>query len=112
VELLVLDQQNPRSVAYQLARVRGDLRALPASSPTAPPLGLLDALVETVGTADPTGLAGGEDGQRPVLEPFLADLHGRLRALGEAVQAQYQQQQPTQQLLPRPGAAEPAGARP
>jgi uncharacterized alpha-E superfamily protein len=109
VELLVVDQHNPRSVAYQLARVQADLRALPISSPTARPLRLLDSLVEAVRTADPASLAAGGDGQRPALEPFLADLHEQLRDVSEAIRTQYQQQQPTQQPLFRPSAAGPAG---
>ena len=44
VDLLVLDVFNPRSVAYQLQRIRTDLRAIPNTSPTARPLRLLDGL--------------------------------------------------------------------
>jgi uncharacterized circularly permuted ATP-grasp superfamily protein/uncharacterized alpha-E superfamily protein len=109
VELLVVDQHNPRSVAYQLARVQAGLRALPISSPTARPLRLLDTLVEAVRTADPSSLTVGEDGRRPGLEQFLADLHEQLRDVSEAIRTQYQQQQPTQQPLFRPSAARPAG---
>jgi uncharacterized alpha-E superfamily protein len=108
VELLVVDQQNPRSVAYQLARVETDLRALPTSPPTARALRLLRSLVETVRTADPASLAAVEDGQRPALESFLSDLHDQLRDVSEAIGRQYQQQQPTQQPLFRPSAAGPA----
>jgi uncharacterized alpha-E superfamily protein len=107
VELLVVDQQNPRSVAYQLARVQADLRALPISSPTARPLRLLDTLVEAVRTADPALLTAPEDGQRPALEPFLSGLHDQLREVSEAIRIQYQQQQPTQQPLFRPSGAGP-----
>jgi uncharacterized alpha-E superfamily protein len=96
-------------VAYQLARVQADLRALPISSPTARPLRLLDTLVEAVRTADPASLTGGEDGRRPGLEQFLADLHEQLRDVSEAIRTQYQQQQPTQQPLLRPSAPGPAG---
>ena len=109
VELLVVDQHNPRSVAYQLGRVQADLQALPSTSPTARPLRLLDALVEAVRTADPVALAAvGEGGRRTGLELFLADLQDQLRDLSEAIRTQYQQQQPTQQPLFRPSTAGPA----
>jgi uncharacterized circularly permuted ATP-grasp superfamily protein/uncharacterized alpha-E superfamily protein len=109
VELLVVDQHNPRSVAYQLTRIQADLRALPISSPTARPLRLLDTLVETVRTADPASLVAAAEGRRPSLEQFLADLHDQLHDLSEAIRTQYQQQQPTQQPLFRPSTAGPAG---
>jgi len=109
VELLVVDQQNPRSVAYQLARVQGDLQALPTTSPSARPLRLLDGLVETVRTADPGALAVAEEGERPALAAFLADLHEQLHDLSEAIRTQYQQSQPTQQPLFRPAARSGSG---
>jgi uncharacterized alpha-E superfamily protein len=109
VELLVVDQHNPRSVAYQLTRIQADLRALPISSPTARPLRLLDTLVETVRTADPASLAAAAEGRRPSLEQFLADLNDQLHDVSEAIRTQYQQQQPTQQPLFRPSTPGPAG---
>jgi len=109
LELLVVDQQNPRSVAYQLARVQADLQALPATSPTARPLRLLETLTETVRSADPGALALAQDGERPGLERFLGDLHAHLRDLAEAVRTQYQQQQPTPQPLYRPSDVGPVG---
>ncbi|GAA1839901.1 circularly permuted type 2 ATP-grasp protein [Microlunatus capsulatus] len=99
VELLVVDQHNPRSVAYQLARVLADLQALPTTSPTARPLRLLETLVETVRTADPDALVAADGDRRPGLERFLAELHDQLRDLSDAVRTQYQQQPPTQQPL-------------
>ena len=99
VELLVVDQHNPRSVAYQLARILADLQALPTTSPTARPLRLLETLVETVRTTDPDTLVAPDGDRRPGLERFLADLHDQLRDLSDAVRTQYQQQPPTQQPL-------------
>ena len=57
LELLVIDPFNPRSVAYQLQRIRIDLRALPNTSPTARPLRLLDAWPNGYAPADPVALA-------------------------------------------------------
>ena len=57
LDLLVIDPFNPRSVAFQLQRIRTDLRALPNTSPTARPLRLLDGMAERVRIADPVALA-------------------------------------------------------
>src|SRR4030095_16735107 len=57
IELLVIDPFNPRSVAYQLQRIRADLRTLPNTSPTTRPLRLLDALAERARIAGPAVLA-------------------------------------------------------
>ena len=104
LELLVIDPFNPRSVAYQLNRIRTDLRALPNTSPTARPLRLLDSLAERVRTSDPTVLAEPQDGRRPELQDFLVGLHNQLRALSDAIRDHYQQQPPTQRPLFRPDA--------
>ncbi len=101
VELLVVDQDNPRSVAYQLRRILTDLQAIPTTSPTARPLRLLEALLEDVRTADPSGMTDAAEGRRVGLELFLAGLHEQLRDLSEAIRAQYQQPPPTQQPLYR-----------
>jgi len=100
VELLVLDPYNPRSVAYQLARLEADLRALPTTSPDARPLRLVEALTERVRTADPSALAvSTDDGQRPAMADFLGEVHEGLRDLSEAIRTQFQQPVPTQQPL-------------
>jgi uncharacterized alpha-E superfamily protein len=99
LELLVLDPFNPRSVAYQLQRIRADLRTLPNSSPTTRPLRLLDALAERVRIADPVTLAESTNGYRPQLEEFLSGLHHQMRALSEAIRDQYQQPPPPQRPL-------------
>ena len=102
LELLVIDPFNPRSVAYQLNRIRNDLRALPNTSPTARPLRLLDSLAERVRTSDPVVLAESENGRRTELHDLLAGLQDQLRALSDAIRDHYQQQPPTQRPLFRP----------
>jgi uncharacterized circularly permuted ATP-grasp superfamily protein/uncharacterized alpha-E superfamily protein len=104
LELLLIDPFNPRSVAYQLNRIRNDLRALPNTSPTARPLRLLDSLAERVRTSDPVALAESENGRRTELHELLAGLQDQLRALSDAVRDHYQQQPPTQRPLFRPDA--------
>jgi uncharacterized alpha-E superfamily protein len=103
-ELLVIDSFNPRSVAYQLQRIRIDLRALPNTSPTARPLRLLDSLAERVRTSDPVALAESAEGRRPELDDLLLGLQRQLRSLSEAIRDQYLQQPPTQRPLFRPNA--------
>ena len=103
-ELLVIDPFNPRSVAYQLQRIRIDLRAMPNTSPTARPLRLLDSLAERVRTSDPVALAESGEGRRTELDDLLLGLQRQLRSLSEAIRDQYQQQPPTQQPLFRPDA--------
>ena len=97
IELLVIDPFNPRSVAYQLQRIRTDLRALPNSSPTTRPLRLLDA--GGTRTHRRSGSARGV-GQWPSapLEEFLAGLQNQ-PARSEAIRDQYQQPPPTQRPL-------------
>ena len=102
LELLVIDPFNPRSVAYQLQRIRIDLRALPNTSPTARPLRLLDSLAERVRTSDPVALAESAGGHRSELDDLLAGLHRQLRDLSDAIRDQYQRQPPTLQPLFRP----------
>jgi uncharacterized circularly permuted ATP-grasp superfamily protein/uncharacterized alpha-E superfamily protein len=99
LELLLMDPFNPRSVAYQLQRIRTDLRALPNTSPTSRPLRLLDALAERVRITDPVALAESADGRLAFLEEFLAELQHQLRVLAEAIRDQYQKPPPTQRPL-------------
>jgi uncharacterized circularly permuted ATP-grasp superfamily protein/uncharacterized alpha-E superfamily protein len=103
VELLVADVRNPRSVAYQLERILGDLRAIPNASPNARPLRLADALSHQVQSTDLAELLGSSDGPavdgRAGLTAFLDGLSVQLRALSEAIRDQYQQLPPTPQPM-------------
>ncbi len=99
VELLVLDQFNPRSVAFQLNRMRTDLLAIPSTSPTARQLRLLDGLIERVRTVDLVELCKTVDGQRPALVEFVHSLQGQLRDLSETIRAAYQQSPPAPQPM-------------
>ena len=103
VELLVTDARNPRSVAYQLERILGDLRAIPNASPTARPLRLADALASQVRSVDLAELLASSEGPaldgRAGLGEFLAGLSVQLRDLSEAIRDQYQQLPPTPQPM-------------
>jgi len=99
VELLIADQHNPRSVAYQLNRIGTDLRAVPNASTTARPLRLLDDLVASIRAADLSALVVQTDGQRALLGEFLTVLQTQLNGLAEAIKEQYLQLPPSPQPL-------------
>ncbi|HYI53806.1 MAG TPA: circularly permuted type 2 ATP-grasp protein, partial [Microlunatus sp.] len=111
VELLVFDLRNPRSVAYQVERILGDLRAIPNASPTARPLRLADALAHSLRQIDPAELLGSAEGPSPAgrseLGTFLAGLSAQLRDLSESIRDQYQQLPP----MPQPMWGNSAGGR-
>lgn len=88
VDLLVFDSQNPRSVAYQLQRIRVDLRALPTAQDTDRPLRILDDALDCLHRGD-SGAGLGD---------FLNRLHDQLLTLGDALTESYLRQAP----VPRP----------
>jgi uncharacterized alpha-E superfamily protein len=99
VELLVLDTFNPRSVAYQLSRIRHDLLAIPGTSPTARQLRLVDSIYGRLRNADLTELCVILDDRRPRLADFLGALQDRFRELALAIRDQYHKPPPTQQPM-------------
>ena len=98
LDLLVVDPQNPRSVAYQLARIAADLRAIPHTSPTARPIRVVDALAEQIRHADVAVLARADDGSRTELSRFLSGVQTQLRMLSDAIRDQYHPAPPPQQM--------------
>ncbi|HYP45173.1 MAG TPA: circularly permuted type 2 ATP-grasp protein [Propionibacteriaceae bacterium] len=99
IELLVVDSHNPRSVAYQLNRIRADLQALPNASATSRPLRLVDSISDTIRAADLAGLVQDDRSERQSLQVFLEGLQGQLQALSQAVDSQYLQLPPSPQPL-------------
>jgi uncharacterized circularly permuted ATP-grasp superfamily protein/uncharacterized alpha-E superfamily protein len=99
VELLVLDHFNPRSVGYQLHRIRTDLLSIPGSLATTRPLRLLDGLIEQVRDADRAEVCVLLDDRRPRLTQFIAGLLDGLRELALAIRDHYQQPPPAPQPL-------------
>jgi uncharacterized circularly permuted ATP-grasp superfamily protein/uncharacterized alpha-E superfamily protein len=87
LDLLVLDEQNPRSLAHQLARLQTEVPVFA----TPPPAGLaleerrVLELATAVRVADTVALARVEDGRRPRLAAFLDDVDHRLRGVSEAL---------------------------
>jgi uncharacterized alpha-E superfamily protein len=111
VELLVSDMRNPRSVAYQVERILGDLRAIPNASPTARPLRLADALAHSLRQVDLAELLGSAEGPSPAgrseLGAFLTGLSTQLGDLSQAIRDQYQQLPP----MPQPMWGNSSGGR-
>ncbi len=90
LELLLLDADNPRSLAYQVAQARTDLRALPHSSGTSRPqrrLEDLEARLRRVRPADLVDVDGA--GGLPDLRELLDSVYQALRGIAEAVEGQH-----------------------
>jgi uncharacterized circularly permuted ATP-grasp superfamily protein/uncharacterized alpha-E superfamily protein len=85
-DLVLLDAENPRSLAYQFERLRVDLKALPGSSGSSK----LERLVDEIGTRlrrmEPADLDGiTSDGRRGELADLLDGLHADLRELSRVI---------------------------
>lgn len=99
LDLLVDDEDNPRSVAFQVQRLRNALAHLPGLSRTGRVWRLADELAETIGEAAGGDLVSatttpGGDGAlfartRTGLDELTRQLDQRLRALSDAVSDQF-----------------------
>ncbi len=103
LELLLLDEHNPRSLAYQLARLTDDLAALPATPGQR--LRADQRLVLETSTAlaltDPKTMVGDAEGAstRPALDALLGDLHAQLLAAADELdRAHFARRLPQQTL--------------
>lgn len=87
LELLLLDDANPRSLAYQLEEIRTDLLSLP--TPDARDVGrdqLLSDLHDLLTELDPVAVVVADtDGHRPRLVELLDSLQWRLEALAQEI---------------------------
>ncbi|OSC22120.1 hypothetical protein B8W69_27085 [Mycobacterium vulneris] len=85
-ELMLFDAQNPRSLLYQLERLRIDLRDLPGSSGSSRPERLVDEIGTLLRRSHPAELQRvGGDGRRAELAALLAAVHGELHNLAEVI---------------------------
>lgn len=90
LELLLLDVGNPRSLAYQVAAARTDLRALPDSSGTSRPVRKLEEVDATLRRTSPEDLdVVDDDGVRRELRSLLEGLHDALRGIADSIAAQH-----------------------
>ncbi|MCG5433647.1 circularly permuted type 2 ATP-grasp protein [Mycobacterium sp. MYCO198283] len=86
-DLLLFDAGNPRSLAFQLDRLRDDLRAVPGPTGSSRPLRLVDEIGARLRRSDPAELEEVRDGRRVELADLLDGMHAALRGLSDVVTA-------------------------
>ena len=85
-DLVLFDTENPRSLVYQLERLRADLKALPGSSGSSKPERLVDEIATRLRRLDPADLEGvTPDGRRAELDDLLDGMHRDLRDLSGVI---------------------------
>lgn len=85
LELLLLDRDNPRSIAFALAELRAHLAAMPASTGSTRPERLLHHVEGALRATDVVGLAASVDDRRDDLEQWLADTISHLEQIGVSI---------------------------
>jgi uncharacterized circularly permuted ATP-grasp superfamily protein/uncharacterized alpha-E superfamily protein len=86
LDLLVLDEDNPRSLAYQLARLDEDLLQVPGGGGASGPERVLDRITTRLRRFDSDELAATDArGRRADLADALAHIHAELRELADSV---------------------------
>lgn len=85
LDLLLRDQDNPRSVAFGLDALRTHLAAMPASTGSSRAERLLDHLDTQLQNADLGELAAVTAGRREHLAEYLADVSAQLAQLSDAI---------------------------
>lgn len=85
-ELLLFDDENPRSLVYQLDKVRSHLRSLPGASGSSRPERLVEEIGARLRRLDPDDLEDADaGGRRVVLDTLLSGLHDALRDLSDVI---------------------------
>ncbi|HUH71492.1 MAG TPA: circularly permuted type 2 ATP-grasp protein [Mycobacterium sp.] len=85
-ELMLFDAQNPRSLVYQLKRLRADLKELPGSSGSSRPERLVDEISTLLRRSHPADLEEvTADGRRAELADLLRAVHAELCDLAEVI---------------------------
>lgn len=85
LELLLMDDDNPRSLAFGIAEMRQHLAAMPGSTGSTRPERLLDDLADELERVDIAALVAVEGERRPDLERFLDGYVGQLTRLADAI---------------------------
>ncbi len=85
LDLLLKDPENPRSLAFSIARASEHLSAIPASTGSTRPERLLAALATDLDETDVAALVAIGGADRPNLVTFLDSLGAQLDRLGEAI---------------------------
>ena len=87
-DLVLFDAENPRSLVYQLERLRMNLKALPGSSGSSRPERLADEISTRLRRLDPADLEDvNADGERAELADLLSNVHSALRDLSNVITA-------------------------
>lgn len=87
-ELMLFDAQNPRSLLYQVERLRANLKDLPGSSGSSRPERLVDEIGTLLRRSHPAELeAVSADGLRAELAELLGSVDAGLRELAEVIRA-------------------------
>lgn len=86
-DLVLFDADNPRSLAYQLERLRAGLKALPGSSGSSRPERMVDEIATRLRRLDPDDLEEIVDGRRVELAELLDGMHTDLRELANVITA-------------------------
>jgi len=85
-DLVLFDEENPRSLAYQFERLRVDLKAMPSSSGSTRPERLVDEVAARLRRLDPADLEQvAADGTRAELAGLLDGMHSDLRDLSRLI---------------------------
>jgi uncharacterized circularly permuted ATP-grasp superfamily protein/uncharacterized alpha-E superfamily protein len=85
-ELMLFDADNPRSLLYQLERLRANLRDLPSASGSSRPERTVEEISMMLRRSDPAQLEGvAADGHRAKLADLLAAIHTELRDLAKDI---------------------------
>ncbi|MCW2563347.1 MAG: hypothetical protein JWQ31_1907 [Mycobacterium sp.] len=87
-ELVLFDGENPRSLVFQLERLRADLKALPGSSGSSRPERLVEEIATRLRRLDPADLEDvTPEGIRAELADLLDGMHRDLRELSGLITA-------------------------
>lgn len=111
LDLVGLDESNPRSLASQLAALCDDVDHLPRTSAgRSPEQRFALSALDSVRLAEPERLAAVEDGMRPGLRELLAHVAGWLPILSDAITQQYLSHLQTSRHLETPESTRRTGA--
>lgn len=87
-ELLLFDADNPRSLVYQLDRLRTHLRSLPGASGSSRPERMVDEIAARLRRIEPGELAEiAPDGRRVEFDALLGAIHRDVRELASVITA-------------------------
>lgn len=87
-DLVLFDEENPRSLAFQLDRLRAGLRGLPSSTGSTRPERQVEEIGARLRRLDPADLDHvGPDGSRQELADLLDAIHADLRELSELIRS-------------------------